>query len=358
MTYMDNIKFVFDKVMRFVCRCCTSKRARQTTTLEERKVELYLKGERKIKNELDCISILTKLRYLDVLVSLFLDTNQKLLLGFQRKNVIQEDTGSYSSDDEQETTKDIISKLNFKDPAAANILNEEALDDALEVLQKKKKLTPLDQKILLGIVSRAPGKYTESNILNEKGKIDESSSSEDDSPNPEEIAKKRQLRALNNSAISGAPTNITSIQSKITNVVNTRIKQMMQEAMEGETLTEGGVGAVDAGHGDSLDIAGEQWDITTNHGRDTSQFISAKPGKGKALRNGGPQVKKTVSAVTPESAKHLQERDDWNTSQRDLVPVFEPLNTSNNLKTLQAAPSPLKRKNNTRVATGMGKNNS
>ena len=357
MTYMDNIKFVIDKVVRFICRCCTSKRSRQTTTLEERKVELYLKGERKIKNELDCISILTKLRYLDVLVSLFLDSNQKLLLGFQRKNVIQEDTGSYSSDDEQETTKDIISKLNFKDPAAANILNEERLDEALEELQKKKKLTPLDQKILLGIVSRAPGKYTESNLLNEKGKIEDSSSS-DDSPNPEEIAKKRQLRALNNSAISGAPTNLTSIQSKITNVVNTRIKQMMQEAMDGDTLTEGGIGAVDLGHGDGNDNAGEYWDITTNHGRDTSQYIPAKPAKGIALRNGGTQVKKTVSAVTPDSAKHLQERDDWNTSQRDLIPVFEPLNTSGHLKTLQAAPSPLKRKNNTRAFTVQGINKS
>jgi hypothetical protein len=49
-----------------------------------------MRGEKKIKNELDCISILTKLRYLDVLVSLFLNKNQKLLLGFQRKNVIKE----------------------------------------------------------------------------------------------------------------------------------------------------------------------------------------------------------------------------------------------------------------------------
>jgi hypothetical protein len=105
---------------------------RGTASLEERKIDLYMKGERKIKNELDCISILTKLRYLDVLVSLFLDSNQKLLLGFQRKNVIQEDTGSFSSDDEQETTKDIINKLDFNDPGAANILNEERLDDALE----------------------------------------------------------------------------------------------------------------------------------------------------------------------------------------------------------------------------------
>jgi hypothetical protein len=28
MTYMDNIKFVIDKVIRFICRCFTSKRSR------------------------------------------------------------------------------------------------------------------------------------------------------------------------------------------------------------------------------------------------------------------------------------------------------------------------------------------
>ena len=101
----------------------------------------------------------------------------------------------------------------------------------------------------MGVVSRAPGKYTESTILNSNGKIDDSSSSEDDSPNPEEIEKKRKLRALNNSGLSGAPTNLTSMQSKITNVVNDRIKKMMQEAIEGETLSDGGIGNLDGGNG-------------------------------------------------------------------------------------------------------------
>jgi hypothetical protein len=56
-------------------------------------------------------------------------------------------------------------------------------------------------------------------------------------------------------------------------------------------------------------------------------------------------VKKTVSAVTPESAKHMSQKDDWDASDRDLIPVFEPLNTTNaHLKTQQAAPSPLKKK--------------
>jgi hypothetical protein len=48
----------------------------------------------------------------------------------------------------------------------------------------------------LGIVSRAPAKYTENKILNSKGQIDDSdSSSEEDSPDPEEIQKKRKMRS-------------------------------------------------------------------------------------------------------------------------------------------------------------------
>ncbi len=85
--------------------------------------------------------------------------------------------------------------MNFENPAAANILNEERLDEALEAFYSKKKLTPLDQKILLGIVSRVPAKYTESKILNSKGQIDDSDSSScEDSPDPEEIEKKRKTR--------------------------------------------------------------------------------------------------------------------------------------------------------------------
>jgi hypothetical protein len=88
-TFMDNFKFVYDKVARLVCRCCMSKRdARSMSTIQERKLALYHRGEQKVKNELDCVSILTKLRYLDVLVSIFLSSHQKLMLGFQRKNVI------------------------------------------------------------------------------------------------------------------------------------------------------------------------------------------------------------------------------------------------------------------------------
>ena len=71
---MDNFKFVYDKIIRLCCRCCLAKKdLRAMSTIQERKIALYHRGEEKVKNELDCISILTKLRYLDVLVSLFLN---------------------------------------------------------------------------------------------------------------------------------------------------------------------------------------------------------------------------------------------------------------------------------------------
>jgi len=49
-----------------------------------------------------------------------------------------------TSDDDQETTKDFIRKLDFNDPGAANILNEERLDDALESFHHKRLLSNLD----------------------------------------------------------------------------------------------------------------------------------------------------------------------------------------------------------------------
>jgi hypothetical protein len=109
--------------------------------------------------------------------------------------VIQED-GANSSDEEQETTKDFISKLNFDDPAAANILNEERLDEALEAIQNKKKLSPLDQKILLGLVSRAPQRYTDQLAGLGRKDIAFESSSSSSSENPESFRRRSIAKKL------------------------------------------------------------------------------------------------------------------------------------------------------------------
>jgi hypothetical protein len=54
-------------------------------------MHLYKKGEEKVMKELDCVNIMMKLRQLELLISLFLNSKQKFLLNFQKKNVIGDD---------------------------------------------------------------------------------------------------------------------------------------------------------------------------------------------------------------------------------------------------------------------------
>ena len=64
--------------------------------------------------ELDCVNIMMKMRQLELLISLFLNSKQKFLLNFQKKNVItddhQADTGSLSETDEDDMGSLIFNK--------------------------------------------------------------------------------------------------------------------------------------------------------------------------------------------------------------------------------------------------------
>ena len=54
-------------------------------------MHFYKKGEEKVMKELDCVNIMMKMRQLELLISLFLNSKQKFLLNFQKKNVINDD---------------------------------------------------------------------------------------------------------------------------------------------------------------------------------------------------------------------------------------------------------------------------
>ena len=100
----DIMKFSF---LSLFCYCC--KRKKDPETYSERKLEIYKKGEEKIIKELDCVNIMTKLRQLEIITSLFLNSKQKFLLNFQKKNLISEksnlenNNSSSSSDDDSGT---------------------------------------------------------------------------------------------------------------------------------------------------------------------------------------------------------------------------------------------------------------
>ena len=108
-------------------------------------MHLYKKGEEKVMKELDCVNIMMKLRQLELLISLFLNSKQKFLLNFQKKNVIgddyQADARSQSETEDDETGSLIFNKYTeeiAKNPGGRIGHNfNEKVHDALQIFSKK-----------------------------------------------------------------------------------------------------------------------------------------------------------------------------------------------------------------------------
>ena len=78
-------------------------------------MHFYKKGEEKVMKELDCVNIMMKMRQLELLISLFLNSKQKFLLNFQKKNVINDDRqgDKFSQINSSETEEDEAGSLIF-----------------------------------------------------------------------------------------------------------------------------------------------------------------------------------------------------------------------------------------------------
>jgi hypothetical protein len=86
------------------CLCIKPKNSKDLTETEKR-VNIYRIGAKKVLNELDCVNIMTRLRQLDLLVSLYLSSHQKVLLHFSKQNLIREETDGRTSSEEEDDNK-------------------------------------------------------------------------------------------------------------------------------------------------------------------------------------------------------------------------------------------------------------
>ena len=184
-SYLSNrwrLRISISDIMKFsifslFCFCC--KRKKDPETYSERKIEIYKKGEEMIIKELDCVNIMTKLRQLELITSLFLNSKQKFLLNFQKKNLISEKSNlennidSSSSDDDSGTAifrqfsategvrnKGFAHEIKLHEALKTySIKNrEDAYRHASEqqLVLDRKHMDHLDQKILFGIFTKNP----------------------------------------------------------------------------------------------------------------------------------------------------------------------------------------------------------
>ncbi|TNV83771.1 hypothetical protein FGO68_gene3547 [Halteria grandinella] len=136
----------------FYCRCLGTKRGTDTSPLDKRQV-LYARGNEKLERELDVINLIKATRQLRLMSQFLLTKEERTLLKFQRKNVI-ETTSSESDSDHH--TYDTVKLLDSKKDLVK-------LRQAVKIkkqlnLYKGRKLEDIDKNLLKGLFQRRQNK--------------------------------------------------------------------------------------------------------------------------------------------------------------------------------------------------------
>lgn len=86
-------------IRNYICSCiCCKTTKRIKLNPELKKHVIYERGSKKLLQELDCVTLLRSIRQLKLLTNIFLNQNQKLMLRFQKKNLIETEESSTDSD--------------------------------------------------------------------------------------------------------------------------------------------------------------------------------------------------------------------------------------------------------------------
>eukprot|EP00347_Sterkiella_histriomuscorum_P010831 403374760 len=169
---------------RMACRFCTSRSQRSK---QQRKFEIYRKGEQKIKQELDCVNIMNQMRQLNIFLQYFFNQRQKFLMMLSKHNLLQATESSDSEDENVQAQKMILKKQKQlkkydylssdeenknNNGASRQIINDPPyLSKLNETLNYYKKsfsgdLKTIDRRLLFGLITKNPKKFIPNNSTN------------------------------------------------------------------------------------------------------------------------------------------------------------------------------------------------
>ena len=107
-------KYTMRDMLQYLFKCvCCRKSKKMILNPKLKKHVIFEKGTDKLMNELDCITLLKSIRQLKLFTQVFLTKNQKLMMKFQRKNVIDSDTSSSDSDNNNQDTLKLLDSKNI-----------------------------------------------------------------------------------------------------------------------------------------------------------------------------------------------------------------------------------------------------
>ena len=132
------------------CRCLMKKRS-FSNSVTDRRHKQYLIGHEKLEKELDVINIIKNLRQLRLMTNFLLTKEQRILLKFQRRNVID---STSSSSDSDHYSYDTIKLLNSKSELE-KLRQIVKIKKTLNSLREK-DLGPIERSLIKGLFVRRP----------------------------------------------------------------------------------------------------------------------------------------------------------------------------------------------------------
>ena len=111
MLLRTRLTYDYNEIFHFLFCCRWIKLDKKSKTLVDKRHHLYHIGHEKLEKELDVINIIKNLRQLRLMTTFLLTKEQRTLLKFQRRNVIEMTSSSSDSDHH---TYDTIKLLNSK----------------------------------------------------------------------------------------------------------------------------------------------------------------------------------------------------------------------------------------------------
>ena len=116
MIHRKRFKYTLIDVFNYISRCIYCRDLKANRHKKKFKNHfLYEKCEEALKTELDVVSLLRQARKTKLLTQILLNQRQKMLLRFQRKNLVETSTSSQDSDNER-SKFDTVKLMDSKNP--------------------------------------------------------------------------------------------------------------------------------------------------------------------------------------------------------------------------------------------------
>eukprot|EP00347_Sterkiella_histriomuscorum_P017330 403349798 len=141
-------QYTLKDIFEFIFRCgCFMKKKNMILKKSMRKHALFVKGEDKLQDELDCVTLLKSIRSLKLLIQVFLNENQKMFMKFQRKMVLDSESSSSDSDRNDQDTVKLFESKNYA--LRATIRNK--IRSSVDEITTQSELKNIDKRLLKGI---------------------------------------------------------------------------------------------------------------------------------------------------------------------------------------------------------------